>query len=254
MDDPTLLRYSRHLLLGEIGIPGQERLLAARVLVIGLGGLGCPAATYLAASGVGRLDLVDADRVELTNLQRQVLHTTARIGKPKARSAAGALRALNPGIDLRPIEIRADEASLAGLVPGCAVVLDCSDNLTTRHAVNAACVRHGIPLVTGAASGFSGQLAVFDRRAPGAPCYACLFPPGEGEDEPCATTGVFAPLTGMIGSMMAGEAILLLCGNSPALSARLLSIDARSLQPRQLEIARDPRCPVCSQEESSAPM
>jgi molybdopterin/thiamine biosynthesis adenylyltransferase len=245
MDDSTLLRYSRHLLLEDFGVEGQERLLAARVLVIGLGGLGCPAAAYLATAGAGHVDLVDDDLVELTNLQRQMLHTTSRIGQPKVDSAQTALHELNPGVAVRTFQARADAGLLDELAPGCTVVLDCSDNIATRHAVNAACVRHRVPLVSGAASGHAGQLAVFDLRDPDSPCYACLFPPGEGEDEPCASTGVFAPLTGVVGAMMAGEAMRVACGAGSALAGAMLVIDARGWESRRIRISCSARCAVC---------
>jgi molybdopterin/thiamine biosynthesis adenylyltransferase len=196
MDDPALLRYSRHLLLDDIGIEGQERYARGRVLIVGAGGLGSPAAIYLAGAGIGRLVVYDGDNVDLSNLQRQILHTTDRVGQPKAVSAAQALRALNPHVTIDARARRLASAELATVLPDIDVVLDCSDNRATRYAVNRACVAARVPLVSGSASGFAGQLAVFDLRRGDSPCYACLFPQGPGEDDACATTGVFAPLTG----------------------------------------------------------
>jgi molybdopterin/thiamine biosynthesis adenylyltransferase len=246
MDDPALLRYSRHLLLDEIGIEGQARIARARMLVVGAGGLGSPAAIYLVAAGIGRLVLYDGDAVDLTNLQRQILHTTERIGWPKAESAARALGALNPDVAIEAHARRADAATLEALLPHIDVVLDCSDNRATRYAINRACVHAAVPLVSGAASGFSGQLAVLDLRRPDAPCYACLFPEGPGEDDACATTGVFAPLTGFIGALQAGEALRLASAFGDSMSGSLLSVDARDMVFHRLRFARDPNCPVCA--------
>jgi len=246
MDDPQLQRYSRHILLEEIGIEGQQRIRASRVLIIGAGGLGSPAALYLASAGVGRLTLVDSDRVDLTNLQRQVLHTTERIGQLKTASARIALQALNPEVQVVEFAQRAAEVQLDPLVADANIVLDCSDNFATRHALNRACVRHRKPLVSGAAVRFDGQLATFDRRVDGAPCYACLFPESnEAPDEPCSTLGVFAPLTGMVGCMQAAEALKLAAASGVSLSGQLLIIDALTMQWRTLKIDRDPACPVC---------
>jgi molybdopterin/thiamine biosynthesis adenylyltransferase len=246
MDDPALLRYSRHLLLDEIGIEGQERYARARALVVGAGGLGSPAAIYLVAAGIGRLVLYDGDTVDLTNLQRQILHTTPRIGQPKADSAAQTLHALNPHVLIDARARRLDAAELAALLPDIDVVLDCSDNRATRYAVNRACVAARVPLVSGSASGFSGQLVVLDLRRADEPCYACLFPEGPGEDEACATTGVFAPLTGVIGALQAGEALRILSAFGGPTSGQLLSFDARDMAFHRLLFARDPHCAVCS--------
>jgi molybdopterin/thiamine biosynthesis adenylyltransferase len=246
MDDPALLRYSRHLLLDEIGIEGQERYARGRVLIVGAGGLGSPAAIYLAAAGVGRLVLYDGDTVDLTNLQRQILHTTDRIGQAKATSAAQALQALNPHVDIDARARRLDAAELAAQLTGIDVVLDCSDNRATRYAVNRACVAARVPLVSGSASGFAGQLAVLDFRHADGPCYACLFPEGPGEDDACATTGVFAPLTGVIGALQAAEALRILSAFGASAQGRLLSVDAREMDFRRLRFARDPHCPVCA--------
>jgi adenylyltransferase/sulfurtransferase len=246
MDDQQLLRYSRHVLLNELGIEGQERLRAARMLVIGAGGLGSPAAFYLASAGVGELTLVDGDTVDLTNLQRQILHTTDRIGTPKASSGALTLVAINPDVRVIARTVRAGPEELDALVSAATIVLDCSDNFVTRHAANRACVTHRRPLVSGAAIRFDGQVAVFDMRDPTAPCYACLFPPGDAEDELCAVMGVFAPLTGIIGTVQAAEALKLAAGAGQSLSGRLLMLDALSMQWHSVRVPRDPACPVCA--------
>jgi len=246
MDDPALLRYSRHILLAAIGIEGQEKFSRARVLVVGAGGLGSPAAMYLVAAGIGRLQLFDGDVVDLTNLQRQIAHTTGRIGQPKATSAARTLAALNPLVAIEAHDRRLGADELAALLPGTDVVLDCSDNRATRYAVNRACVASAVPLVWGSASGFSGQLAVHDLRRADEPCYACLFPEGPGEDEACATTGVLAPLTGVIGALQAAEALRVISPFGEPGNRRLLTVDARDMVFQQLQFARDPRCPVCS--------
>jgi molybdopterin/thiamine biosynthesis adenylyltransferase len=246
MDDPTLLRYSRHLLLEEIGVAGQEAYGRARVLLIGAGGLGSPAASYLVAAGVGRLVLVDHDAVDLTNLQRQLLHTTARIGQPKAESAALALRALNPDVVVDARVLRADAGNLAALLEEVDLVVDCCDNRATRYALNRACVAARRPLVSGAASALAGQLSVYDLRRADAPCYACLFPEGPGSDETCATTGVFAPLTGVIGALQAAEALRLIHPFGEPATGQLLTVDGASMAFRRLRFARDPACPVCA--------
>ncbi len=245
MDDRQLLRYSRHILLDEIGVEGQERLRAASMLVIGAGGLGSPAAYYLASAGVARITLVDGDDVDLTNLQRQILHTTERIGTPKAESGRATLSAINPDVEVVAVARRVDADALDALARDATVVLDCSDNFATRHAVNRACVRHRKPLVSGAAIRFDGQLAVFDLRRADAPCYACLFPEGEGEDELCAIMGVFAPLTGIIGTLQAAEALKLAAGIGESLNGKLLMLDARDMQFRTVRVPRDPGCAVC---------
>lgn len=246
MNDQQLLRYSRHILLDDIGVEGQARLLQSHALVIGAGGLGSPVALYLGTAGVGRLTLVDHDTVDLTNLQRQVAHTLSRVGQPKAESAGMTVRAINPDVQLRAIARRADAALLDELVADAQVVLDCSDNFKTRHAVNAACVKHGVPLVSGAAIGFDGQVSVYDVRQPQAPCYACLFPPDAAlEEAACATLGVFAPLVGIIGAVQAAEALKLLCGIGQPLAGRLLMLDARTMAWDELRLQRQPACPVC---------
>ncbi len=248
MDDAQLLRYSRHILLDEIGIDGQQRLLASHALVVGAGGLGSPAALYLASAGVGRLTLVDDDRVDLTNLQRQIAHTTARVGQPKVESARAAVAAINPDVQVRALAQRVEGDGLDALVREAGVVLDCSDNFETRHAINAACVRTRVPLVAGAAIRFDGQISVYDPRDPTCPCYACVFPPDAAFDEvACATLGVFAPLVGIIGAMQAAEALKLLAGVGSSLAGRLQMLDARSMQWSEMRLVRQPACPVCSQ-------
>jgi adenylyltransferase/sulfurtransferase len=245
MTDQELLRYSRHILLNEIGVEGQQRLREASMLVIGAGGLGSPAAFYLASAGVARITLVDGDSVDLTNLQRQILQTTDRIGTSKANSGQVALAAINADVQVVPVPQRADPDMLAELARTATVVLDCSDNFATRHALNRACVAHRKPLVSGAAIRFDGQVAVFDLRHDESPCYACLFPPGNGEDELCAVMGVFAPLTGIIGTTQAAEALKLAAGIGESLAGRLLMLDALSMRWHSVRVKRDPACPVC---------
>jgi molybdopterin/thiamine biosynthesis adenylyltransferase len=246
MTDDQLLRYSRHILLDEIGIEGQQRLLAAHALVIGAGGLGSPAALYLAASGVGHITLVDDDDVDLTNLQRQLMHSTARIGQPKVESGREALMQINPGIAVSALRERLAGARLDQLVGAASVVLDCSDNFATRHAVNRACVAAQVPLVSGAAIRFDGQISVFDPRSEESPCYACLFPEDGGfEDVACSSMGVFAPLVGVIGAMQAAEALKLLLGIGPSLAGRLLLLDGRAMAWTSIGIARNAACPTC---------
>lgn len=246
MDDSQLLRYSRHILLNEVGIDGQERILQARVLVIGVGGLGSPAALYLATAGVGHLTLVDHDTVDLTNLQRQIAHTEARVGQPKVESARQALLAINPELQITTLAQRADAHRLETLVADADVVLDCSDNFATRQALNAACVRHGVPLVSGAAIRFDGQLAVYDPRQNNSPCYACVFPPDTVfEETRCATMGVFAPLVGIIGSMQAAETLKLISGAGHPAVGRLLMLDGRDMTWSDIRLPRNPLCPVC---------
>jgi len=246
MNDNQLLRYSRHILLDEIGIEGQERILAAHALVIGAGGLGSPAAFYLASAGIGTLTLVDHDTVDLTNLQRQILHTTERVGQPKALSGKTALAGINPEVNVAALTERADGERLSALVAAADVVLDCSDNFATRHAVNRACVAHRVPLVSGAAIRFDGQVSVFDPRAADTPCYACLFAPDqEFEEVRCSTMGVFAPLVGIIGTMQAAEALKVVAGIGEPLAGRLLLLDARSMEWTSIRVARDPHCSVC---------
>ncbi len=246
MDDGQLLRYSRHLLLDAFGIDGQQRLIESAALVIGAGGLGSPAALYLASAGIGRLVIADADTVDLTNLQRQILHESASIGMPKVESARERIAALNPHVEVVALAERLAGERLSHWVAQSTVVLDCSDNFETRHAVNRACVEHRVPLVSGAAIRFDGQLAVFDLRD-GGPCYECLFPESrEVEDLRCSTMGVFAPLTGVIGTLQAGEAIKLVARVGRSLASRLVLFDALGSSWSELRIVRDPACPVCS--------
>ncbi len=251
MDDAQLLRYSRHILLDEIGIDGQQRLLASHALVVGAGGLGSPAALYLGSAGIGHVTLVDDDRVDLTNLQRQIAHTTARVGQPKVESARAAVAAINPDVQVRALAQRVEGDGLDALVREAGVVLDCSDNFETRHAINAACVRTRVPLVAGAAIRFDGQISVYDPRDPTCPCYACVFPPDAAFDEvACATLGVFAPLVGIIGAMQAAEALKLLAGVGSSLAGRLQMLDARTMQWSEMRLTRQPGCPVCSHRDA----
>ena len=246
MDDNQLLRYSRHILLDEIGIEGQQRLLDAQALVIGAGGLGSAVALYLATAGAGRITLVDHDTAVITTLPRQLAHNLARVGQPKATSAQASIAAINPDVQVTPLIERADAARLDALVQDADVVLDCSDNFKTRHAVNAACVKHRKPLVAGAAIGFDGQISVYDTRQPDAPCYACLFPAeATFEEVQCATMGVFAPLVGIIGTMQAAEALKLLADIGSSLAGRLQMLDARTMEWNEIRMTRQPHCAVC---------
>ena len=246
MNDEQLLRYSRHILLDELGIEGQERLLASHALVIGAGGLGSPVALYLASAGVGHITLVDHDTVDATNLQRQIAHTLARVGVAKAASAREAMSAINPDPQINTVLQRADATLLDQLVPQAQVVLDCTDNFATRHAINRACARHGVPLVSGAAIRLDGQLSVYDPRGGNSPCYACVFPESEDMEEVrCATMGVFAPLVGIVGTMQAAEALKILSGMGSQLVGRLLMLDGRSMAFTDIRMDRQPGCPVC---------
>jgi molybdopterin/thiamine biosynthesis adenylyltransferase len=250
MDDQQLLRYSRHILLDEIGIEGQEKLLAAHVLVIGAGGLGSPAALYLASAGVGTITLVDDDDVDLTNLQRQIAHVTGRVGQPKAESARTAMLALNPGITVNALRERAGDERLAQLVAAADVVLDCCDNFATRHAVNRACCAAGVPLVSGAVIRFDGQVSVFNSGTDSAPCYSCLFSQDQAfTDAACSTMGVFAPLVGVVGAVQAAEALKLIVGIGESLAGRLLLLDGRSMSWTEIRVAKNDDCPVCSKDK-----
>ena len=247
MEDEALLRYSRHILLDEIGIEGQTRLTEAHALVIGAGGLGSPAAMYLASAGVGNITIVDPDTIDLTNLQRQIAHTTARVGAPKVESLVATLLALNPSIRVHGIKDCANAVNLAEWVQNADVVLDCSDNFDTRHAVNRVCVALSKPLVSGAAIRFDGQISVFDCSAAQAPCYACAFPPEERPPQTqCATMGVFAPLVGIVGAMQAAEALKLLLNMSPSLAGRLLMLDSKAMEWTEIRIGKQSNCPVCA--------
>ncbi|SDN49206.1 HesA/MoeB/ThiF family protein [Polaromonas sp. JS666] len=246
MNDDQLLRYSRHILLDDIGIEGQDKLLKAHVLIVGAGGLGSPVALYLGSAGVGHITIADHDRVEATNLQRQVAHTLGRIGQFKAESARQAIAAINPDVTVTPVTQRAEGALLDELVAKADLVLDCTDNFATRHAINRACVKHRKPLVSGAAIRFDGQVAVFDAGNAQSPCYACVFPESELMEEAlCATMGVFAPLVGIIGSTQAAEALKLVCGVGEALTGRLLMLDGRRMEWSEMKLARNTACAVC---------
>jgi molybdopterin-synthase adenylyltransferase len=251
MNDQQLLRYSRHILLDQIGIEGQQKITQAHALIIGAGGLGSPAALYLASAGVGKITLVDDDDVDLTNLQRQILHTTERIGQPKVDSGRQALRQINPEVEVIALKERIQGERLQQLVQSATVVLDCCDNFPTRHAVNQACVAYAVPLVSGAAISFDGQISVFDRREPTSPCYACLFPPDQQfEEVMCSTMGVFAPLVGIIGATQAAEALKVIMGFGKPLVGRLLLLDAQQMEWTQIRVARNPTCIVCGADHS----
>ena len=248
MNDRQLLRYARHLLLDDFGVEGQQRLLQSHALIVGAGGLGSPAALYLGSAGVGRITVVDHDDVDLSNLQRQIAHNQSRLGQPKAESIRATLAAINPDVQFDARVQRADAALLQELVPKADVVLDCSDNFATRQAVNAACVRHRRTLVSGAAVGWDAQISVYDCRAAGGPCYACLFPVEAAvEDVACATMGVFAPLVGIVGSMQAAEALKVLVHSGESLAGRLLMLDGRRMAWDEVAIARQPGCRVCGE-------
>ncbi len=245
MNDEQLLRYNRHIMLPQIGIEGQQKLCDAHVLIIGLGGLGSPAAMYLATAGVGQLALVDDDTVELSNLQRQIIHRSQNIGDSKVASAKSNLLAINHEIDIATIDHRLNEAALNQQIERADVVLDASDNFDTRFAINRACVAQKKPLVSGAAIQFDGQISVFDSRSKHCPCYSCLYP-DKGEDNlTCSENGILAPVVGIIGSMQALEAIKLICQIGEPLYGRLLLFDALSLQWRTMNLKKDPNCPVC---------
>lgn len=246
MNDEQLLRYSRHILLDEIGIEGQEKLLASHVLIIGAGGLGSPVALYLGGAGVGCITLVDDDRVDATNLQRQIAHTVDRIGAYKADSVVQAIAALNPDVKVIPVTALADDSLLDKLVAEVDLVLDCTDNFATRHAINRACVKHAKPLVSGAAIRFDGQVTVYDSRHEASPCYACIFPETDLlEETRCAALGVFSPVVGMIGTVQAAEALKLLCGIGKPLTGRLLMLDSRNMEWHEMKLMRSQSCSVC---------
>lgn len=247
LNDDELLRYSRHILLDELGIEGQRRLLSSHALVIGAGGLGSPVALYLGTAGVGTITIVDHDTVDVTNLQRQIAHDLSRVGQPKALSAKASIERINPGITVHALVERADAARLNTLVAAADVVIDCCDNFDTRHKVNAACVAHRKPLVSGAAIGFDGQITVYDTRQADMPCYACIFPASSTVEETrCATMGVFAPLVGIIGSMQASEAIRLLAGVGSSLAGRLQMLDGRTMEWNEMRAGRAKACAVCA--------
>jgi len=247
MDDAQLLRYSRHILLDELGIDGQEKLLASHALIVGAGGLGSPVSLYLGSAGVGHITVVDDDWVDATNLQRQIAHTLDRVGQFKADSVRTAIAQINPDVTVTPITQRADEVLLDTLVAQADVVLDCCDNFATRQAVNLACVKHRKPLVSGAAIRMDGQVSVFDITQSETPCYACIFPPEQAPEETrCATMGVFAPLVGIIGTVQAAEALKILSGMGSHMAGRLLMLDGRELSWTDIRMQRNPDCQVCS--------
>ncbi len=247
MNDHQLLRYSRHILLPQIDYQGQEKLTKSHALIVGAGGLGSPAALYLAASGVGTLTICDFDVVDLTNLQRQIIHTTQSVGINKAISAQQAIYEINPDVTVQAIQAKSTEAEFSALVSQADVVLDCSDNFATRYMLNSLCVKHKKPLVSGAALGFEGQITVYNMRHENSPCYHCLFPDnGEGTDLRCATNGVFAPLVGMIGTAQAAEALKILMGIGDSLQGRLLLLDALAMQWREIKLKKDASCSVCA--------
>ena len=252
MNDQQLLRYSRHILLDQIGIEGQQKIALSHALIIGAGGRGSPAALYLASAGVGKITLVDDDEVDLTNLQRQILHTTERIGQAKVASGKQALGQINPEIEIIAIKERIQGERLQQLVKTATVVLDCCDNFSTRHAVNQACVKYAVPLISGAAISFDGQISVFDTRDATSPCYACLFPPDQPfEEVMCSIMGVFAPLVGIIGATQAAEALKVIMEIGKPLVGRLLLLDAQQMEWTQIRVARNPDCEVCSGNHSS---
>jgi molybdopterin/thiamine biosynthesis adenylyltransferase len=252
VNDAQLLRYSRHILLNELGDLGQQQLLDSHAVVIGAGGLGCSAALFLASSGMGHITLVDHDEVDLTNLQRQIGHNTERIGQAKVNSARQAMLALNPDTWVTALQQKADAALLDKLLPTAQVVLDCSDNFQTRHMLNLACVQHRVPLVSGAVIRLDGQLTTYDARQSDSPCYACVFPPDQAPEEiSCATMGVLAPLVGVIGSLQAAEALKLMTGIGSSLVGRLQMLDGRSLAWTEMRLRRHANCPVCSSDRRS---
>lgn len=246
MDDEQLLRYSRQIMLPEVDLHGQQKLAEARVLVIGMGGLGSPVAMYLAAAGVGHLVIVDFDTVELSNLQRQIVHRTADLGRPKVESARDSLLALNPLVQVTPIGHALADAPLLAEVRQADVVVDASDNLPTRFAINAACVQARKPLVSGAAIRLEGKVLVYRPDRPDAPCYRCLYRSDEEITESCSQTGVIAPLLGIIGSIQAMETLKLIIGIGETLTGRLLLLDARTLEWHEIKIRKNPNCPVCA--------
>ena len=247
MRDDQLLRYSRHILLEEWGVEGQERVAQSHALVVGAGGLGSPAALYLASAGVGHISLVDHDEVDVTNLQRQIAHTQARVGLPKVESIKTAMLAINPEVQVSTYCLKADTALLEKLVPHADVVLDCTDNFQTRHAINLACVGHAKPLVSASALRLDGQISVYDTQHADAPCYACVFPPAQNfEETRCATMGVLAPLVGIMGSMQAAEALKILSGMGSSLRGQLMMLNAQHMDWQSIQTQRHTQCPVCS--------
>ncbi|PIE23384.1 MAG: molybdopterin-synthase adenylyltransferase MoeB [Neptuniibacter caesariensis] len=247
LSDEQLLRYSRHIMLPEVDINGQEIWLNSTVLVIGLGGLGSPVVMYLAAAGVGELILVDDDEVDLSNLQRQIAHTTKRIGMPKVDSARNTVASLNPDVRVKALYERLSEDALQRLVATVDLVVDCTDNFGTRFTINKACFKHKKPLVSGAAIRMEGQVAVYDPLQQDSPCYQCLYKEGSEETLTCSESGVLSPLVGIIGSVQALEALKVLASVGKTLAGRLLLLDAKSMEWRSLKLRRDPHCSVCAQ-------
>lgn len=253
MNDNQLLRYSRHILLPQIGYEGQDKLVNSHALIVGAGGLGSPVALYMAAGGVGKLTICDYDDVDLTNLQRQIVHTTQSVGINKAVSAQQTLHAINPEVLVDTIREKSSEEVFEKLAFDADVVIDCSDNFKTRYALNRICVKLRKPLVSGAAIGFEGQVTVFDMRNESSPCYHCLFPDmGTEEGMRCSENGVFAPLVGMIGTTQAAEAMKLILGLGDSLQGRLLLLDVQAMEWRSIKLSRDPSCKVCGHSEVAA--
>ena len=247
MRDDQLLRYSRHILLNEWGVEGQQQVSQSHALIVGAGGLGSPAALYLASAGVGHISLIDHDHVDVTNLQRQIAHSQARVGQLKVASLQAAMQAINPEVRVTCYSQKADAALLALCMSSVDVVLDCTDNFETRQLINRACVQFAKPLVSGSALRFDGQMAVYDTRQADAPCYACVFPPTQSfEEERCATMGVLAPLVGVIGSMQATEALKLLSGMGSSLQGKLMMFNAQHMEWQTMSTARNLKCSVCS--------
>ncbi len=247
MNDNQLLRYSRHILLPQIEYAGQEKLTKSHVLIVGAGGLGSPAALYCAASGVGKLTICDFDTVDLTNLQRQIIHTTQSVGINKAVSAQQTIFKINPEVNVQTIQQKSSEAEFKILAENADVVIDCSDNFAARYALNRVCFALKKPLISGAAIGFEGQVNVFDFRHKASPCYHCLFPDiGNDQEMRCSDNGVFAPLVGMIGTTQAAEALKLLMNIGESLQGRLLLLDALAMEWRTIKLSRDSKCAVCS--------
>jgi len=247
MQDQQLLRYSRQIMLPELDVAGQQKLLDASVLIVGMGGLGCPLAMYLTAAGVGHLTIADDDTVEITNLQRQIAHGEHNLGQSKVESAAATLRGLNPDVQLTLLNRRLASQEMEQEVKNKTVVVDATDNFATRFAINDACLRAGVPLVSGAAIRMEGQITVFDSRRDDSPCYQCLYRAGDDEDASCARNGVLSPVVGIVGSVQAMETIKLIAGIGESLVGRLLLLDALGMQWRELRLRRDPACPACSE-------
>jgi molybdopterin-synthase adenylyltransferase len=245
MEDEELLRYSRHIMLPQVGIDGQQRLLQSRVLIVGLGGLGSPVAMYLTASGVGELVIADYDNVELSNLQRQIVHGTAALGMEKSESATRTLNALNPQVRITPLHKKLNEQELIELVRSADAVVDASDNFATRFALNRACVREKTPLISGAVIRFEGQVSVFHSKLGDSPCYNCLYRETEELGERCSETGILAPVAGIIGTIQATETLKVLLGVGESLAGRLLILDALTMSFREIRLRRDAQCPTC---------